>query len=270
MASSESEDSREKKKSKKHFKKARRRRRHDDSSESSKVKRKHRKKKHKKKSRDYHSSDETSSSSSDYYHHKKRGRKHKSRDYSSDSDGDDSRRHDKKKKRKKRTSSPPAQPTFGQYGIIKASDMHKKQRSFEVWLAEVKGIRDFNGPRWELQNYFADYMEDYNTATLPHIKYYDYDDWEMKEYKRKQQEGESAAAGKSSIREDEARHLQEMKRRAEEKQREELQLVRQMMNPDKVADMKHKAQLQAELAHAFKTGDVEKQRRIQKKLEPEK
>ena len=134
--------------------------------------------------------------------------------------------------------------------------MHKKQRSFEVWLAEVKGIHDFNGPRWELQNYFADYMEDYNTATLPHIKYYDYDDWEMKEYKKNQQQ-ESSTAGMSSAQADEAKHRQEMRQRAEEKQKAGLQLLRQTMNADKVADMKHRAQLQSELEHAFKTGNVE-------------
>lgn len=236
-------------------------------------KKKHRKKHHKKRNKrdDYYSSDESSS------RHKKRKKKRSSRDYSSsdeDSSSDSSRRERKQrrkeKKKKSKSSSTPPKPTFGQYGIIKASDMHKKQRSFQIWLAEVKGIHDFNGPRWELQNYFADYMEDYNTATMPHVKYYDYDAWELQEYQKKQREEQEGSGGKSSVQADEARHRQELRQRAEEKQKAELQLLRQTMNKDKISDMKHKAQLQSELAHAFKTGDVETQRRIQKKLEPEK
>ena len=34
--------------------------------------------------------------------------------------------------------------------------------------------------------YFKCFVEDYNTATMPHKKYYDYNKWEMKEYQRKQ------------------------------------------------------------------------------------
>ena len=65
---------------------------------------------------------------------------------------------------------------------MKASDYHTKERSFTIWMEEVKGVMSFTGPKWELQNYIAEYMEDYNTATLPHIKYYDYDKWEIDEY----------------------------------------------------------------------------------------
>ena len=64
------------------------------------------------------------------------------------------------------------QPVFGQYGLIKLSDLPQKQRSFEIWMENVKGLGGFNGPKWEMHNYFKEYAEDYNTATLPHIKYY--------------------------------------------------------------------------------------------------
>ena len=39
-------------------------------------------------------------------------------------------------------------------------------------------ITNFN----ELVEYFKEYAEDYNTATMPHIKYYDYNKLEMEEY----------------------------------------------------------------------------------------
>ena len=42
---------------------------------------------------------------------------------------------------------------------------------------------------------FKDFIEDYNTATMPHDKYYNLEAWEMKEYRRVQTE----KANKSGI-----------------------------------------------------------------------
>lgn len=35
------------------------------------------------------------------------------------------------------------------------------------------------------QEYFREYMEDFNTATLPHEKYVNLEKWEIAEYNRK-------------------------------------------------------------------------------------
>jgi hypothetical protein len=268
MASDEESDERkadkkERKKSRKKHKKHRRRESESCSSDEDSYRRRRDKKKRRKK-RDY-SSDESDD---------RRGRKKHSKEYSSDSSTSSSndRRREKKKRRKekkKKKSASPAIPVFGQYGIIKASDFHKKQHSFQVWLAEVKGIQSFTGPRWEANNYFAEYCEDYNTATLPHIKYYDYDDWEMKEYRKKKQSQTAKISSSNIMMADEARHAEEMRERATEKEKAELDLLRSTMNVEKIQDMKRKAQLQSELAHAFKTGDIETQKRIQRKLEPD-
>merc|ERR1740130_1127238 len=86
------------------------------------------------------------------------------------------------------------QPIFGKYGLIKLADLPQKQRSFEIWMEEVKKLGGFNGPKWEVQNYFKEYAEDYNTATMPHIKYYDYDKWEMEEYNKTKAAAAAAAA----------------------------------------------------------------------------
>jgi len=139
-----------------------------------------------------------------------------------------------------------------------------------MWLEEVKGIGGFNGPKWELQNYFKEYAEDYNTNTLPHIKYYDYDKWEMAEYERSKREAASAAAAtSSSAQRDEAMHRLQKQEAARNKREEERNLVRSMMSREKIEEMKRKKQLQAEMEHAFKTGDRETYRRLQKRLEPE-
>jgi hypothetical protein len=156
-------------------------------------------------------------------------------------------------------------PSFGKYGVIKKEDFHKKQRSFEVWMEEVKKVPSFSGPKWELQEYYKEYMEDYNTATFPHKKYYDYDKWEMEEYE-KQKRSTAAAANVSN----EGVHLRELHEAAKRKKDAELGLVRTLMNKEKIEEMKRKQQLQSEMAHAFKTGDRATYLRIKKRLEPEK
>jgi hypothetical protein len=34
--------------------------------------------------------------------------------------------------------------------------------------------------------YFKEFCEDYNTATMPHEKFYNYEAWEMNEYRKNQ------------------------------------------------------------------------------------
>jgi len=216
----------------------------------------------------YSSSDYSDDSSEDRTSKKKKSKRHK----------ESSRKRSKHKKRKHKSSSKDRSkqssdkddgaPYFGKYGFLKASDYHKYQRSFTVWLEEVKGIMSFNGPKWELQNYFAEYAEDFNTATLPHIKYYDYDKWEMEEYQKSK--AASNASQKSSVQRDEALHMQSLQGKAKEKRQQEMELVRNMMSTEKRAEMKRKAELLAEMSHAYKTGDQETYLRLKSRLEPEK
>ncbi|KAL3802652.1 hypothetical protein HJC23_011976 [Cyclotella cryptica] len=166
--------------------------------------------------------------------------------------------------------------SFGKYGIIHyPSDFHKERirRSFEQWLAEVKAVAAFTGPKHELLEYFKEYAEDYNTATLPHEKYYDYDKWEMQDYERKKREAEikagESAAGGASAHLDEFKHRELMAQRAKQKKLEELKLLQQGMTAEKREEMKHQARLRHEMAVAYKTGDEETRRRLQKRLEPE-
>mmetsp|Transcript_16300 Transcript_16300/g.36676 ORF Transcript_16300/g.36676 Transcript_16300/m.36676 type:complete len:131 (-) Transcript_16300:34-426(-) len=114
--------------------------------------------------------------------------------------------------------------------------------------------------------YFKEFCEDFNTATMPHIKYYNYDKWEMDEYRRKQADLHSS---KSSAQSDEARH-REMKKIEQEKLRQEdLARIRAGMNKEKIEEMKQQEFLKCELNVAYKTGDIEKRKKLQRKLEPE-
>jgi hypothetical protein len=127
--------------------------------------------------------------------------------------------------------------------------------------------------------YFADYAEDYNTATMPHVKYYDYEKWEMEEYARKKREAETSASARGAggagdvgssacAALDEFRHREEMAERARLRKVEEMKVLQYGMTAEKREEMKNQARLRHEMAVAYKTGDEEKRKRLQRRLEP--
>lgn len=63
------------------------------------------------------------------------------------------------------------QNKYGAHGILRESDMFVKQQEFYCWLQEVKNVNPETLPKFETRKMFESYMEDYNTATLPHKKY---------------------------------------------------------------------------------------------------
>lgn len=268
----------------------------DDDDSSERGRKRHRERRHKKSShrrrhsskksrKSYSDSDDSfSSEESEDSRKRRKKRKEKHRHYSSEeSEYSDKRRkerkHDhktKKKKRKKEYSEDikEAKPTstvntFGMYGVIRDTDFmtsSKVKRSFERWMEEVKGVpQGANIARWEVTNFMKEYAEDFNTATLPHVKYYDYDKWEMEDYNKRKEESKRKKGALS----DEIEYQEEMKKRAEEKRRREFEMVKAMMSKDRIDEMKKQSQLRAELQNAYRVGDEKTRKRLQKKLEPE-
>ena len=66
-----------------------------------------------------------------------------------------------------------ASDQYGKYGIIRESDLASKISEFQQWATEVKRVDIEALAKWEEKELFAEFMEDYNTGTLPHRKYYD-------------------------------------------------------------------------------------------------
>lgn len=254
----------------------------------------HRRKKRKHKSRkDKYDSEDSETSRDKKRRKKKRSKSRRSSrndEYSSDNDSyssseenKKSRRHkDKKsKKRKHDKHDKPDKPeksivnnkqeenSFGKYGTIKESDLRtstKVQRNFEIWLEEVKGIpQGTHVPKWEMAESFKEYAEDFNTATLPHDKYYDYDKWELVEYNKKKEEAEN----KKGARSDEFQYQEERKKQIEDKRKKELDLVRITMSKEKIEEMKRQSHLKAEMVNAYRVGDEKKRKKLQKRLEPD-
>jgi hypothetical protein len=124
-----------------------------------------------------------------------------------------------------------------------------------------------------MMEHFKEYAEDFNTATLPHEKYYNYDKWEMEEYQRQKEKAQKAAAGGSkggSSRSDEFMHREEMKRREDEKRNAEMSYTMSQMSKEKISEMRNQDLLRHEMTQAYKVGDTAKTDKITKRLAPDK
>lgn len=110
-------------------------------------------------------------------------------------------------------------------------------------------------------------MEDYNTATLPHEKFYDIEKYEMKKYQKKmrkahekQKEQRDNAPGGLV---DEERIREERRAAREAKEKEEFRLLLQTMDKEKVEAMRRQEQLRAEMQLHYKAGNVAEARRLE-------
>ncbi|CAK4073570.1 unnamed protein product [Aphanomyces euteiches] len=168
---------------------------------------------------------------------------------------------DKKHKKKKKRSKAVDQNEYGKYGIIRESDFHTKSVSFNVWVREVKKMSDFNGPKWQAMELFREYMEDYNTATMPHEKYYDVEAYEMKKYNKKH-----SKKRKSGAVNDEESVRREWQRQKLEEEKKEFDLVMQTMNKEKIQEMRHQQQLRTQMQLYYKSGNVTEARRLEQLL----
>lgn len=82
---------------------------------------------------------------------------------------------------------------YGQHGIIREADMATKFSEFQQWAIDVKKANVEALPKWEEKEMFAEYMEDFNTGTLPHKKYYDLDAYARQKALKAAKKGRSAA-----------------------------------------------------------------------------
>ncbi|KAJ3163288.1 hypothetical protein HDU88_006386 [Geranomyces variabilis] len=133
--------------------------------------------------------------------HKKRNSDKRKRDKSKSKKKEKKEKREKKKKRK---DSKSASAQYGAYGVIAASDMFRMQAEFWTWLVEVKKTSPESLPNYKMKEVFLDFMEAYNTASLPSKKYYNLDKWEREQLVRQQAEaGDDASMPEFDITKDE-------------------------------------------------------------------
>ena len=248
----------------------------DSSSVDSEVKRREKKRKRDKEERKARKHAKHSSK-------KEKNEKKEKKEKRSGRDKKDKRRVEKKEKKHKRERHAPpgpvvahAAPKWGTFGIIRESDLHEKQEEFLAWLSEVKGVPQASCGRRELQEHFAGFVEDYNTATMPSEKYYDMRKWYYQEQARLQREGNHAGidAGDNEVVrttfDDEAERKAELQSERAKREHALTALIAKSMHDSSslVADMREQEAKRLKAQDAYRLGDASTARDLVQKLDP--
>ena len=192
-------------------------------------------------------------------------------------------KHERDKKDKKSSHSV-NQNNYGKYGILRDDMFYQKQKEFEAYIIEVKKKPEIlNQSRREIMEAFGDFVEDYNTATLPHEKYYDYNRWELFEYNRKKalEKNNQMKADQYLIDDDctvdfsafndEDAKRKEAKRKLEYEKKLEFEAVKNRLSASQSVreDMRRQEQLYGELSLAYKSNDADMIQRLGNQLKPD-
>ncbi|KZV69407.1 hypothetical protein PENSPDRAFT_652376 [Peniophora sp. CONT] len=131
------------------------------------------------------SSSSSSSSDSDAERRRKKKRR-KDKDRERSRSGSRERRKEKKRlkrekrERKKLKKSAATGGEWGKYGIISESDIYNKDPEFRAWLVEERMLNPETLPKDKTRKEFLRFVEDFNTATLPHEKFYHIEAYERR------------------------------------------------------------------------------------------
>ncbi|KDQ56277.1 hypothetical protein JAAARDRAFT_36456 [Jaapia argillacea MUCL 33604] len=109
---------------------------------------------------------------------KERDHKHKRR--SSRSRERKERKREKKDKKDKKKKKGGAVTQWGRYGIISETDLYNKEQEFRTWLVEERMINPETISKDQTKKEFTKFVEDFNTATLPHEKYYNIEHYDRR------------------------------------------------------------------------------------------
>ncbi|KAL8272402.1 hypothetical protein Esti_003692 [Eimeria stiedai] len=158
---------------------------------------------------------------------------------------------------------------WGKYGIIHEADKWSKRSEFTLWLLEVKDRNIEELSNWEEKKLFSDFVEDFNTATLPHKKYYNLELWEAEERMRQAE----AAVGKKEKTDfnDEAQRRKEIQMLREQRRQlataQELQMLRQ--DREKLSDMREQRLMASKVETLYKLGRNAEAEALAERLKPD-
>eukprot|EP00198_Chlamydomonas_reinhardtii_P013935 XP_001703272.1 hypothetical protein CHLREDRAFT_143859 [Chlamydomonas reinhardtii] len=210
-----------------------------------------------------------------------RKKRRRDKDRKRSSSGKKKRSKDSDKKKKKRSKDKDRgkatvktlthSEDFGKYGIIREADSYAKRNEFILWALEVKKTDVENLGKFEERDLFKDYMEDYNTGTLPHRKYYDLEAYERARAAKAAAKGAKLGdkGGRKALNDEEALRQQREEERRKLAAERMVDAYREIKYSDKGQDMREQEMLRAQMALAYKTGDVDKAHRLQSRLQPD-
>jgi hypothetical protein len=170
-----------------------RKRQRDDSMSRSRSRSRERRRKHRSRSpsrerdrgekrRRARSISSSSDSSEGASHRRKEHRKDKNRDgkRSKSKERRKEKRREKKEKKEKKKKEKGSALHWGKYGIISDVDIFTKNQEFYTWLVEERKINPETVSKDQQKKEFSRFVEDYNTATLSHEKYYNMEAYERR------------------------------------------------------------------------------------------
>mmetsp|Transcript_110480 Transcript_110480/g.236077 ORF Transcript_110480/g.236077 Transcript_110480/m.236077 type:complete len:328 (-) Transcript_110480:161-1144(-) len=251
----------------------------EDSSEDDKKKKKKKAKKDKKEKKDKKGGkkdkkDKKKSKKASKDKKDKKGKKEKKEKGKKGKKGDVKKA---KKEAKKKGFAGSVSNQFGKYGVLKQEDFFNKKPEFLCWAAEVRKANTDALGQMQLKDLFKEYVEDYNTATMPSTKYYNLQVWDQQQAIKRQKKNkgdEMSEAQRASLAsfDDEAARREEIKHVQAKKQEQAINdEVRKMrQNKDKVAEMKHQEMLRTQMDMLNKSGNTQKASQIAGRLDPGK
>merc|ERR1712187_525565 len=162
---------------------------------------------------------------------------------------------------------------FGKYGVVKAEDFFNKKPEFLCWSMEVKKVNTDMLGQMQMRDLFKEYIEDYNTATMPSEKYYDLNAWDQKMSLKRQKRtrnndmSEAQRASLASF-DDESARKHEIKALQAKKQEEQLNNEVKKLRADnkKVEEMRKQDFLRNQLELTYKSGNIKEADKMRDKM----
>ncbi|KAF9076249.1 hypothetical protein BDP27DRAFT_1256229 [Rhodocollybia butyracea] len=124
--------------------------------------------------------DSVSSSSSSDSRRKKRKDEKRSKSKERERRERKEKKREKKERKEKKKKAGAHTSQWGKYGIISEVDIFSKTSEFQTWLVEERKINPETISKDQNKKEFSRFIEDYNTATLPHEKYYNMEAFERR------------------------------------------------------------------------------------------
>mmetsp|Transcript_9697 Transcript_9697/g.17030 ORF Transcript_9697/g.17030 Transcript_9697/m.17030 type:complete len:281 (-) Transcript_9697:94-936(-) len=177
-----------------------------------------------------------------------------------------------KKTKRKRANRDAVSNQFGKYGVLKQEDFFNKKPEFLAWASEVKKADTDQMGQMQLKDLFKEYVEDYNTATMPTKKYYNLQVWDshqaMKRNKKNRGD-EMTEAQRASLTsfDDEQARREEIKHIQARKQEQQIadEVKKMRTNKSKVEDMRKQDILRTQRDMLNKAGHTEEAKKIMNK-----
>lgn len=198
----------------------------------------------------------------------------KKKDHKNGREKNDEHRRQRKRRTKHRSRSrsrstrrEAKESKYGKYGVIRETDMYDKRSEFTLWAIEERRVDVEGMSRNREKDLFREFIEEYNTATLPHRKYYDLEKYEREKARRRAQNHPTKERMMFDDEADRRREIEGQKKEEQSKRFKEI--YEDLQRGDKAKNMREQELLRQKRDLAYRTGDIEEAERISQRLRPD-